>query len=153
MNSWIACVHKKYGSFRLCIDYRDLSRKTLLDCQPILRDQDILDSLVMVFCNRSGQGFMSPESRAFKAYSTPWELYEWVHISFTLMNAPAAFQHFMWRSAWMDLGRKFVCTSWMISWFSTKTFDRHLEAMRKVLQQLQAHEVKMKPWKVSCSKY
>ncbi len=40
----IVCVRKKDGSLRLCIDCRDLNRKTLPDRQPILRVQDILDS-------------------------------------------------------------------------------------------------------------
>ncbi len=36
---------KKNGSLKLCIDCRDLNRKTLPDRQPIPRVQDILDSL------------------------------------------------------------------------------------------------------------
>jgi len=44
-SSPIVCVRKKDGSLRLCIDYRDLNRKTHPDRQPIPRVQDIMDSL------------------------------------------------------------------------------------------------------------
>ncbi|MBN3284295.1 RAB31 protein, partial [Polyodon spathula] len=36
---------KKDGTLRLCIDYRELNKKTVIDRQPIPRIQDILDSL------------------------------------------------------------------------------------------------------------
>ena len=36
---------KKYGSLRLCVDYRQLNLKTITDRQPIPRIQDMLDSL------------------------------------------------------------------------------------------------------------
>lgn len=44
-SSPVVCVRKKDGTLRLCIDYRDLNRKTHPDRQPIPRVQDIMDSL------------------------------------------------------------------------------------------------------------
>lgn len=41
----VVCVRKRDGSLRLCIDFRELNRKTLDDRQPIPRIQAILDGL------------------------------------------------------------------------------------------------------------
>ena len=44
-SSLMVCVRKKDGSLRLCIDYRELNRKTYPKRQPIPRIQDILNGL------------------------------------------------------------------------------------------------------------
>ena len=41
----VVCVRKKDGSLRLCIDYRELNRRTIADRHPIPRVQETLDSL------------------------------------------------------------------------------------------------------------
>lgn len=41
----VVCVQKKDGTLRLCIDFREVNRKTLPDRQPIPRVQDIMDGL------------------------------------------------------------------------------------------------------------
>lgn len=44
-SSSVVCVCKKDGGMRLCIDYRELNRKTAPDRHPIPRIQEALDSL------------------------------------------------------------------------------------------------------------
>ena len=44
-SSPMVCVRKKDGSLRLCIDYRELNKKTYPERQPIPRIQDILNGL------------------------------------------------------------------------------------------------------------
>jgi hypothetical protein len=44
-SSPMVCVRKRYGSLRLCIDYRQLNNKTWKDSQPIPRIQDTLNAL------------------------------------------------------------------------------------------------------------
>ena len=44
-SSPIACIRKKDESQRLCIDYRELNRKTYPEKQPIPRIQDVLNVL------------------------------------------------------------------------------------------------------------
>ena len=84
-----ACVvvHKKDGSMRLCIDYRELNSKTIADRHPISRIQDTLDSLAgQKWFTTLDQGkayhraFVDPISRQLAAFATPWGLYEWVRI-------------------------------------------------------------------------
>ena len=44
-SSGVVCVRKKGGGMRLCIDYRELNKKTIPDRHPIPRIQEVLDSL------------------------------------------------------------------------------------------------------------
>ena len=44
-SSSVVCVRKKDGGMRLCIDYRELNKKTVPDRHPIPRIQEALDSL------------------------------------------------------------------------------------------------------------
>ena len=44
-SSPVVCVRKKDGTLRLCVDYRELNRRTTPDLHPIPRIQETLDSL------------------------------------------------------------------------------------------------------------
>ncbi|RXN11579.1 Retrovirus-related Pol poly from transposon [Labeo rohita] len=149
----VVCVRKKDGTLRLCIDYRQLNRKTFPDRHPLPRIQDLMNTLD-VYCWFSildqgkayHQGFMAEGSRHLTAFVTPWGLFEWVRVPFGLSNAPAAFQRNM--EEMLESIRDECCLPYLddVLCFA-KSFEEHVEKLRVVFRVLQQHGVKLRPMK------
>jgi len=107
-------VDKKDGTRRMCIDYRALNDVTIKNKYPLPRIEDLFDQLrgAIVFSKidlHSGyhQLKIRAEDIPKTAFTTRYGLYEFLVMSFGLMNAPANFMYLM-NKVFMEYLDKFV---------------------------------------------
>ncbi|GJQ73132.1 hypothetical protein Trydic_g1760 [Trypoxylus dichotomus] len=97
--STILIVHKKTGDERLCIDYRGLNKITKKITYPLLLTDDQIDRLsgkkyFITLDMRSGyyQIPVSKDSQHKTAFITPYGMFEFLRMPFSIVNGPAIFQ-------------------------------------------------------------
>jgi hypothetical protein len=95
-------VRNKYGTLRLCIDFRQLNKVTVRNKYPLPRIDDLFDQLkdAKIFSNidlRSGyhQVRIKEEDAKKTTFRTRYGHYEFTVVPFGLSNAPAIFMCLM----------------------------------------------------------
>ncbi|KAL4022780.1 hypothetical protein IC575_016525 [Cucumis melo] len=150
VSSWgapVLFVKKKDGSIRLCIDYREFNKVTVKNKYPLPRIDDLFDQLqgATVFSKidlRSGYHQLRiKDSDAPKtAFRSKYRHYEFIVMSFGLMNAPTVFMDLMNRVL-----RKFLDTFVIVFiddiLIYSMTEAEHEEHLRMVLETLRANKL------------
>ncbi|KAD4385312.1 hypothetical protein E3N88_25480 [Mikania micrantha] len=150
-------MKKKDGSFRMCIDYRELNKLTIKNRYPLPRIDDLFDQIhgAQYFSNidlRSGyhQIRVQEEDIPKKAFRTRNGHYEFMVMRFGLTNRPAVFMDLMNRvcKPYLD---QFVIVFIDDILIYSKSKAKHEQHVKKILellkkQQLYAKFTKCEIW-------
>ncbi|GJR90196.1 putative reverse transcriptase domain-containing protein [Tanacetum coccineum] len=140
-------VEKKDGSFRMCIDYRELNKLTIKNRYPLPRIDDLFDQLQgsSVYSKidlRSGyhQLRIREEDIPITAFRTRYGHYEFQVMPFGLTNAPAVFMDLMNRvcKPYLD---KFVIVFIDDILIYSKNKEEHGEHLKTILNLLRSEKL------------
>ena len=89
-------VKKKNGKIRICCDYKELNKITLIDAEPLPDTRELLEEIgnSNIFTHLDlNRGFwqigMDSESKKYTAFTTEEGLFEWNVMPFGLVNSTA----------------------------------------------------------------
>jgi transposase InsO family protein len=153
----IVLVRKKDKSLRLCVDYRQLNERTIKDAYALPRIEELLDNLggnsfYSVLDMKSGyhQVGIEEDSKALTAFTVgPLGLFEYNRLPFGLSNAPATYQRLMEECIeGIHDGDEQFCQIYLDDVIvASKSFDQHLEHLRRVFDRFRQAQMKLSPKK------
>lgn len=154
--SAVVIVRKKDKSLRLCVDYRELNKKTIKDAYPLPRIEETLDVLhgAKYFSSIDlAQGYhqvaMSEDAIEKTAFRVgTGGLYEYLRMPFGLCNSPATFQRLM-EACFSEENFEILLLYLDDILVFSKTVEEHLQRLDVVFSKLKSHGLKMKPSKCS----
>ncbi|GJS90301.1 putative reverse transcriptase domain-containing protein [Tanacetum coccineum] len=143
-------VKKKDGSFRMCIDYRELNKLTIKNRYPLPRIDDLFDqlqgsSMYSKIDLRSGYHQLRVREKdiPITAFRTRYGHYEFQVMPFGLTNAPAVFMDLMNRVCKSFLN-KFVIVFIDDILIYSKNKEEHKDHLRIILELLQKEKLYVK---------
>ena len=153
----VVLVRKKDNSLRLCVDFRQLNKRTVKDAYALPRIDELLEGLggnqyYSVLDMKSGyhQVGITDEHKEYTAFTAgPLGFYEYTRLPFGLSNAPATYQRLM-ESCLDDLvfGEDKVCHIYLDDIIlASKTYEEHKRCLEKVFQKLKDAGLKLSPKK------
>lgn len=150
----VVLVRKSDGKLRMCVDFRQLNKRTVRDSYALPRIEEILDILAgskyfTVLDMKSGyhQVEVLEEHKCRTAFTVgPLGFWEFNRLPFGLNNAPATYQRLM-EQCLGDLNMK-ICAIYLddLIIFSN-SLEEHLQRLDMVLKRLKECNLKLNPKK------
>lgn len=143
-------VRKPNGKIRICIDYRQINKKTIKDSYALPRIEEMLDCLkgakfFSTIDMRSGFYHipMKEQDKQYTAFSAgPLGFWEWNRMPLGLVNSPSTYQRLM-EDCFSDLNNK-ICLIYLDDIIIyASTFEEHLERLGMVFQRLEECGLKL----------